>query len=96
MLYGYGGFNIALTPAIQPVSNLVWMEMGGVFAVREPARRRRIRRSLASGRHEAQEAERLRRFHRRGRMADRGALHVDPQARDPRRQQRRACWSAPA
>lgn len=31
-LYGYGGFNISLTPAFS-VSNLVWMEMGGVFAV---------------------------------------------------------------
>jgi prolyl oligopeptidase len=31
-LYGYGGFNISLTPAFS-VSNLVWMEMGGVFAM---------------------------------------------------------------
>jgi prolyl oligopeptidase len=30
-LYGYGGFNIAQTPAFS-VSNLVWMEMGGVYA----------------------------------------------------------------
>ena len=32
LLYGYGGFNIPLTPSFSPV-NLVWMEMGGVFAV---------------------------------------------------------------
>ncbi len=31
-LYGYGGFNIALTPSFS-VSNLVWMEMGGIFAM---------------------------------------------------------------
>lgn len=31
-LFGYGGFNISLTPAFS-VSNLVWMERGGVFAV---------------------------------------------------------------
>ncbi len=31
-LYGYGGFNIAITPSFR-VSNLVWMEMGGVYAV---------------------------------------------------------------
>ena len=31
-LYGYGGFNIPLTPAFSP-SNLIWMEMGGVYAV---------------------------------------------------------------
>jgi len=31
-LYGYGGFDIAETPAFS-VMNLIWMEMGGVFAV---------------------------------------------------------------
>ncbi|HEY2962591.1 MAG TPA: prolyl oligopeptidase family serine peptidase [Pyrinomonadaceae bacterium] len=30
-LYGYGGFNISLTPAFS-VGSLVWMEMGGVYA----------------------------------------------------------------
>jgi prolyl oligopeptidase len=32
LLYGYGGFNIPLTPYFSP-SNLVWMEMGGTYAV---------------------------------------------------------------
>jgi prolyl oligopeptidase len=31
LLYAYGGFNISLTPRFS-VANLVWMEMGGVFA----------------------------------------------------------------
>ncbi|WP_026733028.1 prolyl oligopeptidase family serine peptidase [Fischerella sp. PCC 9605] len=31
-LYGYGGFNASLTPSFS-VSNLIWMEMGGVYAV---------------------------------------------------------------
>ena len=31
-LYGYGGFNISLTPSFS-VSNLVWLEMGGIYAV---------------------------------------------------------------
>ncbi|RME41931.1 MAG: S9 family peptidase [Planctomycetota bacterium] len=32
LLYGYGGFNIAITPRFS-VAALVWMEMGGVYAV---------------------------------------------------------------
>ncbi|MFK0732274.1 MAG: prolyl oligopeptidase family protein [Gloeotrichia echinulata GP01] len=31
-LYAYGGFNASITPSFS-VSNLVWMEMGGVYAV---------------------------------------------------------------
>jgi prolyl oligopeptidase len=31
MLYGYGGFNVALTPGYAS-SRLLWMELGGVFA----------------------------------------------------------------
>lgn len=31
LLYGYGGFNVNLTPTFA-VSRLVWMEMGGVYA----------------------------------------------------------------
>jgi prolyl oligopeptidase len=30
-LYGYGGFNIAMTPAFSPAI-ILWMEMGGIFA----------------------------------------------------------------
>lgn len=32
ILYGYGGFNIPMTPGFS-VSRLVWMEMGGVYAI---------------------------------------------------------------
>ena len=32
ILYGYGGFNISLTPSFN-ISNAVWMENGGVYAV---------------------------------------------------------------
>lgn len=31
LLYGYGGFNVSLTPAFS-IKNLVWLEMGGVYA----------------------------------------------------------------
>src|SRR4029079_13134060 len=32
LLYGYGGFNISLTPSFS-VANLVWLAMGGTYAV---------------------------------------------------------------
>ncbi len=32
LLYGYGGFNISLTPGFS-IGNTVWMEQGGVYAV---------------------------------------------------------------
>ncbi|WNG21945.1 S9 family peptidase [Cystobacter fuscus] len=32
LLYGYGGFNVPLTPGFS-VANLVWMEQGGLYAV---------------------------------------------------------------
>ncbi len=32
ILYGYGGFNISLTPRFS-ITNTVWMEQGGIFAV---------------------------------------------------------------
>jgi len=32
LLYGYGGFNISLTPWFS-IANLVWMELGGVYAM---------------------------------------------------------------
>ncbi|KAA3609094.1 MAG: S9 family peptidase [Planctomycetota bacterium] len=32
LLYGYGGFNIPLTPSFR-VNNLVWLEQGGIYAV---------------------------------------------------------------
>lgn len=31
-LYGYGGFNVSLTPSFS-VSNLVWLEMGGIYVM---------------------------------------------------------------
>ena len=32
ILYGYGGFNISLTPSFS-ITNAVWMEQGGIYAV---------------------------------------------------------------
>ncbi|MGX7667657.1 prolyl oligopeptidase family serine peptidase [Flavobacterium pedocola] len=32
MLYGYGGFNVSLTPSFS-IANAIWMENGGIYAV---------------------------------------------------------------
>ena len=32
ILYGYGGFNVSLTPSFS-LSNVIWMEQGGIYAV---------------------------------------------------------------
>jgi prolyl oligopeptidase len=32
LLYSYGGFNVPMTPGFSPAT-LVWLEMGGVYAV---------------------------------------------------------------
>ena len=62
---------------------------------REPARRRRIRRSVARGRDVRAEAERVRRFHRGRRVADRQRL-LEPEAdRDRRRAATAGCSSPP-
>jgi prolyl oligopeptidase len=33
LLYGYGGFEVSLTPAYDPLVGAAWLESGGVFAV---------------------------------------------------------------
>ena len=58
---------------------------------RESARRRRVRRGLASRRHARAQAERLRRFLRGGRVARREGLHEPRAARHSRPLERRAC-----
>ena len=89
LLYGYGGFSITIAPhfstGVPGVDGIGRRGGGG-----QPSWRRRVRRRLAPGRQEPQQAERLRRFHRRRRMAHQRGPHVEGQAGDHGRQQRRA------
>ena len=33
LLYGYGGFEVSMTPAYRPVTGAAWLEKGGVYVV---------------------------------------------------------------
>jgi protease II len=80
-------------PVVQP-ARCGWRWAGSTPC--QPARRRRVRRGLAPGRHQGQQAERLRRLHRRGGVPDRERLHVRPRSWPSGRLATAACWSARA
>ena len=88
LLYAYGGFNIVQSPTLQRRAPGA-ARAGLRLRQRQPARRRRVRRGVAPAGHEAEEAERLRRLHRRRRVADRQQVHVERAAGDPGRLERR-------
>ena len=88
ILYGYGGYGLSQTPVFSPLRAL-WLRNGGVYATAILRGRRRVRGGLAPGRQPDPQAERLRRLHRRGRVARAGRLHEAGAARHPGRVERR-------
>ncbi len=95
ILSGYGGFNVSATPAFS-ATLFQWLEAGGLYAVPNL----RGGGEYGDAWHEAgmldAETERVRRLHRRRRVADRQQLHDVRRSWRSRADRTAACSPAPS
>ena len=73
LLYGYGGFQVSLTPAYAGALGKLWLEQGGVYVVANIRGGGEFGPAWHQAGAEARTAARLRRLHRRRRGSDRAA-----------------------